>query len=298
MDWLESKEEEADRTIIDLLEKEEGIEAEGAWNEQDETLNLIPPPNRNEQPAGASSHRGSDAPLSKRQSSRKEGKWIRSSKGTGRDSFRWKASATDFDKKATRILQRFWLHCTLSPLSTAGNWAEMEKLGLGALETVADLVQESSSRGLEPNKVRITKVGNEEVTLGHLSTVQRGRWIHSSLLNAWSALISKDAGHVCYGSTSLASHLVWILDSTFYDHLTGVCRDSNGAVTQIKGLDLDRGRRVLRKQNLSNITKVLVPINLNNDHWIVACMDKEKRSISTCDSLGGQHPEVIRNLTA
>eukprot|EP00961_Rhodomonas_salina_P086036 1156118-Rhodomonas_salina.1 len=105
----------------------------------------------------------------------------------------------------------------------------MGEMGMGSLETIADLIQESASCGVDANKVRITKVGNEEVSLGHLATVQWGKWIHSSLLNVWSALISKDSGHVCYGSASLASHLVWILDSTFYDHLAGVRRDNSGA---------------------------------------------------------------------
>eukprot|EP00961_Rhodomonas_salina_P221820 2999530-Rhodomonas_salina.2 len=43
---------------------------------------------------------------------------------------------------------------------------------------------------------------------------------------------------------------------------------------------------------------VLIPINLNNEHWIAASLNIEQLTISICDSLGGKHPVVARNLTA
>eukprot|EP00961_Rhodomonas_salina_P259635 3508250-Rhodomonas_salina.1 len=44
--------------------------------------------------------------------------------------------------------------------------------------------------------------------------------------------------------------------------------------------------------------RVLVPINLSNDHWISACLDVELRSVSICDSLGGNNKIVGQNLAA
>eukprot|EP00961_Rhodomonas_salina_P298586 3938195-Rhodomonas_salina.2 len=294
MEWLETGEEREERTIIDLLEKEETVLEDGEWQNEDETLNLLP---ANTEAHGADCRlKGSSSKQNKRAC--KEGQWIRTSKGRGRDSFKWVATESVFDKKATKILQRFWLHSTLAAKAEAHGWKDMESMEGGALETVSDLVLASTKSGTDPTKVRITKVGTEEIFLNHLSTLQRGCWIHSNLVNAWSALIAKDSGHVCYGSGILPSHLVWILDSSFYDHLAGVERNSNGTVTKIAGLDLAKGKRLLRKQNVSNVSRVLIPINLNNEHWITACLNKERRTISICDSLGGTHPVVSLNLTA
>eukprot|EP00961_Rhodomonas_salina_P023704 318488-Rhodomonas_salina.1 len=106
MEWLETAEEKEERTIIDLLEKEEvdaGGEGSG-WEDVDETINLVP---SSSSKVPLSVENDSQTRQQKRQS-RKAGKWIRTSAGKGRDSFKWVAMETEFDKKATKILQRFW----------------------------------------------------------------------------------------------------------------------------------------------------------------------------------------------
>eukprot|EP00961_Rhodomonas_salina_P067733 909540-Rhodomonas_salina.1 len=66
----------------------------------------------------------------------------------------------------------------------------------------------------------------------------------------------------------------------------------------MQGLDLECGRRVVRNQNVKHVMLVLVPINLNNNHWIVACLDTEDCSITICDSLHGKHTNVENNLVS
>ena len=298
MEWLETKEEAKERTIIDLLEKDEMELENGVWEKEDETINLIPSAVEESEVEGTAASSSKSRPEMAKKLLRRKGKWVRSSTGKGRDSFKWVASESEFDKKATKILQRFWLHGTLSRKDEAHDWNDMVAMEAGALSTVEDLVSASTKSRVDPSKVRITKIGTEEVFLNHLVTLQRGRWIHSSLVNAWNALISKDAGHVCFSSKLLPLHLVWILDSFFYDHLAGVVRNSNGSVVSIEGLDLEKGKRVFRNQRLGHVSRVLIPINLNNEHWIAASLNIEQRTISICDSLGGKHPAVARNLTA
>eukprot|EP00961_Rhodomonas_salina_P221819 2999530-Rhodomonas_salina.1 len=113
VEWLETKEEAKERTIIDLLEKNEmARELEnGAWEnlKEDETINLIPSSSSAEESEAGGTAASSSKPhpeMAKKLLLRK-GKCVWSSMGKGRDSFKWVALESEFDKKATKILQRF-----------------------------------------------------------------------------------------------------------------------------------------------------------------------------------------------
>eukprot|EP00961_Rhodomonas_salina_P174190 2348796-Rhodomonas_salina.1 len=74
MEWMESKEEEDERTIINLLEKEEIVEDDGSWENEDETLNLLP--QRDTQPQASVRGKGNQSGSARsKKSGAKEGRW-------------------------------------------------------------------------------------------------------------------------------------------------------------------------------------------------------------------------------
>eukprot|EP00961_Rhodomonas_salina_P293460 3933779-Rhodomonas_salina.1 len=283
--------QEVEKTIIDLLECEPEPIDTNVWEDVDETEGLLPM-----KPTDSDTSQKSRS-LPQRVPRSKEGKWVKvSGKGSGRESYKWVADVSAVDRQLSRILRRFWLHGTLRSGDLAGDWCTMMDMGWGALDSIQDLMAVCLKSGSDVSSVRISKIGMEELRLNHLLSLQEGKWIHSQVLNAWNALIAKDAGHVCFGSKVLASHLTWIMDSSFFDHLTGVKRGTRGNVLSISGFDPQRASRFVSRQDLSRLNRIIIPINLNNTHWITACFQCDSRTLWICDSLHGRHDLVVAHL--
>mmetsp|Transcript_8210 Transcript_8210/g.13317 ORF Transcript_8210/g.13317 Transcript_8210/m.13317 type:complete len:180 (-) Transcript_8210:516-1055(-) len=55
-------------------------------------------------------------------------------------------------------------------------------------------------------------------------------------------------------------------------------------------------RRWTRKVKLFDKDKVFIPINLNNMHWCLACINFREKRFEYYDSMGGRRPEILAAL--
>eukprot|EP00961_Rhodomonas_salina_P096734 1301071-Rhodomonas_salina.3 len=176
------------------------------------------------------------------------------------------------------------------------SWSDLVNAEVGALDTVKDLISVCAKRNALLSSVRLSKIRQDTLCLNHLATLQPGRWVHSSLLSAWHSLIANNALHVCFASQLLPIHTVWILDTGSYDQLAGVSRDDTGLILNHKGFSKTHATRLVRGKNMKNVSRVVIPINLSNSHWISVGFDCESGTWTIYDSLGGQHSAVEQHL--
>eukprot|EP00961_Rhodomonas_salina_P065807 884309-Rhodomonas_salina.1 len=104
--------------------------------------------------------------------------------------------------------------------------------------------------------------------LSSLATLCPSLWVDSHVISAWHALVASHAGHVCFSSQLLPTHSTWVMDTTFFDLLTGVNRAQSGLVNSISGFSELLARRSVHKKDTRRVNRVVVPVNLNNNHWI------------------------------
>eukprot|EP00961_Rhodomonas_salina_P206123 2782357-Rhodomonas_salina.1 len=76
MEWLATKEEAKERTIIDLLEKDEMELENGAWEKEDETINLIPSAAEESEVEGTAASSSKSHPEMAKKLLRRKGKWV------------------------------------------------------------------------------------------------------------------------------------------------------------------------------------------------------------------------------
>ena len=94
-------------------------------------------------------------------------------------------------------------------------------------------------------------------------------------------------------------HTTWIRDSFFYYHLMGTSRDPlTGRVLSIKGLSLQDVSRDTRRHDISGLSTILLPINIQNTHWILAKIHLKDNTITLFDLLHGPNHEVYHALKA
>ena len=149
-----------------------------------------------------------------------------------------------------------------------------------------------------PASIPLVHIGSQTLNLAQLLTLQRKGWIHSAVIQAWSDLLATHSHAVSSAEVS-KHHRVWIRDSFFYDRLTGVQRDpATGNVTNTSGLSLDAVARDTRRSDISGLQKILIPININNNHWILASIDTRAATITIFDSLHQPNLEIYYHLTA
>jgi len=57
-----------------------------------------------------------------------------------------------------------------------------------------------------------------------------------------------------------------------------------------------RVRKWTDKVDVFDFDKVIIPCNLNNNHWVTAVVDNEKKRIEILDSLDGENASLKQNL--
>jgi len=231
---------------------------------------------------------------------RREGKWIKM-KGTATrkptECYYFVSYATPFSKAAVKIVKG--LQASLSKKEnphSVRTWESILNRSEGALRAVTELRTLAQKHKLAANDVRLSRVGAEYIYLDHLASTLDKTWIHSSALNGFLQ-VTADAGHVCFGGNPKRQHSTWVLDTFFYDLLTGVEREEGGRVTAVAGYQYEKVASWVRKADLTNITSILIPINLNNAHWIAARISVKEGVVEIMDSLCEDHPAELSNVT-
>lgn len=66
----------------------------------------------------------------------------------------------------------------------------------------------------------------------------------------------------------------------------------------VNGYDYQRVRKWPRRAGVDVflLDKVILPLNVNNTHWILAVVNLKARQLEYFDSLGGRHPDVPDRL--
>eukprot|EP00961_Rhodomonas_salina_P234009 3161983-Rhodomonas_salina.1 len=289
--------DEAVLTIIDQLE--EGTDADremdsNPWGDESELDGVrdVVAQGHAGCRAGRATHPGKRAAAP-----RTDGRWVKvPGRRRGQETFRWMASATPFDKQSARILRSMFLADSMEDHCRVRTWADLIQCKVGSLEAITRLVRLSENKGIQLRQVRVAKIGNDELFLNMLDTLLESRWVHSSVISAWHSLLTIQAPHICYADVLLQSHTTWIMDTTFYDTLTGVERRDDGSVSKIGAFSEERAIRSTRKQVTKHLGRIVIPINLNNRHWISVSLDLERKTLCVLDSLQGRHPTVEVNV--
>eukprot|EP00961_Rhodomonas_salina_P032603 439795-Rhodomonas_salina.1 len=271
---------DADLTIIDQLESRTDLDPElesNPWGEESELegVKAVIAQGHADTRAGHAKHPGKRAAAL-----RAEGRWVKvPGRRRGQETYRWSASVTPFDKQSARILRSLFLADTLEDQCRVRTWSDLVQCKVGALEAIVRLVRLSGKKGVQLQHVRVTKVGNDELFLNMLDTLTESRWVHSSVISAWHSLLAIQAPHICYADILRPSHSTWIMDTTFYDTLTGVERRADGSVLRMGVFSEERALRSTRRQVTKHLGRIVIPINLNNRHWISVSVDLEHKRL-------------------
>eukprot|EP00286_Rhodomonas_abbreviata_P023705 CAMPEP_0181292468 /NCGR_PEP_ID=MMETSP1101-20121128/2522_1 /TAXON_ID=46948 /ORGANISM="Rhodomonas abbreviata, Strain Caron Lab Isolate" /LENGTH=264 /DNA_ID=CAMNT_0023396939 /DNA_START=227 /DNA_END=1021 /DNA_ORIENTATION=- len=228
----------------------------------------------------------------------KEGKWVRM-KGTAlskpADCFNYVNVTSPFSKAAVKLVKE--LARTKSP-GEGGEirtWDTLMSVSGKGLKVVDQLVELAKKHKLEPRNIRMSRIGAEDIHLDNLMTLRENRWVDSAGLNGLLQATALQASHVCFGANQGRQHTTWVTDTHFYDKLTRVVREGDGRVARVDGYDYEQVARYIRKADLTNIRQVLIPVNLNNTHWIMMRADVKGKQILVMDSLHQLNPTVAVN---
>eukprot|EP00286_Rhodomonas_abbreviata_P006366 CAMPEP_0181338236 /NCGR_PEP_ID=MMETSP1101-20121128/28530_1 /TAXON_ID=46948 /ORGANISM="Rhodomonas abbreviata, Strain Caron Lab Isolate" /LENGTH=342 /DNA_ID=CAMNT_0023448955 /DNA_START=146 /DNA_END=1171 /DNA_ORIENTATION=- len=190
----------------------------------------------------------------------------------------------------------------LAKTKSAGNGEEVRTWDVAlsvsgkSLDVVDRLVTLAQKHKLDPKHIRMSRIGAEDIHLSNLMTLRENRWVDSVGLNGLLQAIALQAPHICFGSNPSRHHTTWIADTFFYDKLTRVVRDEHGAVVRVDGYEYEQVARYVRKADLTSIRQVLIPINLNNTHWILARLDVKGKRVEILDSMHQLNPTVYVNM--
>ena len=83
--------------------------------------------------------------------------------------------------------------------------------------------------------MRIAHIGEQVLRLDSLTRMNSHGWIDSSTVQAWAELLALHDATITTTKPTLA-HRPWIMDSFFYDRLTGVLRNPDGSEISSSGL--------------------------------------------------------------
>ena len=239
-------------------------------------------------------------PLTEHRRKKREGQWVRhkgSKTQRPKDSFHY----VDYRKTPTYKMHKVLQKALKVPPPTdtdpplkGRTWERLWENIPNHETTLATL--QKLAQSLPHDSIKLLKYGAEILTLQHLLSLRKSNWMHSSILTAWSHLLAMHDPTVALEHVR-PTHLTWLRDPFFYDRLTGVRRHPSGQVLGQDGLSTERVQRETRKNPVHHLSRILVPINTDNTHFMVACLDVPRRLVILYDSYHqGNTQPIMDNL--
>eukprot|EP00961_Rhodomonas_salina_P079083 1063259-Rhodomonas_salina.1 len=191
-----------------------------------------------------------------------------------------------------------WVADALEKSFRFTTWSDLEAGDVGALDTITKLVHLATRQKVGQDKVRVSKIGQDAVFLSNLGSILPSLWVDSTVISVFHSLLELNAPQMCFTTKLRPSHTMWTLrlDTGFYDLLTCTKHYSKGTVLSVGTFSEEIARRLTAKRDTGRLGRVLIPINLDNNHWISGCLNLETLRLRIFDSMQGQHPAVVRNI--
>ena len=128
-------------------------------------------------------------------------------------------------------------------------------------------------KNLEKGKLILQNIFNIDFKVSDFKRLEEGTWLNDECINLWINLLIERRTLRCGELND-----IYAFNSFFMANLmdTGTYNFEN--VT-----------RWTKKVNILSFRKILVPININNTHWVLGVVVVEVREVHIFDSLGGKH---------
>ena len=121
----------------------------------------------------------------------------------------------------------------------------------------------------------ISHIGNNTITKRNIQTLKPETWLNDEVINTFLALAQQQ-----YNSSTSSTHgnPVHCFNSFFFTKLL-----QNDAYSY---KNVDRFSRRIHNNDIFCLDKLIIPININGNHWTVICINFHQKSILYLDSLG------------
>ena len=133
----------------------------------------------------------------------------------------------------------------------------------------------------------LVRIARTPVTGYSLRRLQPREWLDNEVINASRALmLQREDAHNAAHAPGRGRR--YVFNSFFFSLLS----------EEAKGYDYERVRRWTKRAKLDIRTAemVLIPVNIANTHWTLACIDFVEKRILYLDSMNGKYPVVFRVL--
>ena len=137
----------------------------------------------------------------------------------------------------------------------------------------------SSALGPGPAGELLTDIANIPVTRSSMRTLRPGNWLNDEVINVFIELLRK---HI--EATNLPK--IYITSTLLYAKL--VCR----------GYQFSRVARWTKNCDFRQIRRVIIPLHIHGNHWVVAIIDLMLHTFEYYDSLAGDAAHNAQQLNA
>lgn len=145
----------------------------------------------------------------------------------------------------------------------------------------------------------LAKVDTLRLTLGDLCDLRPATWLRDGILNFFMMIlrVRGEAGlaaAVARGSDGRGAGLVWTHNSFFYSRLAGQEGGNVYNHANVSSWTAQRGKRLA--VDIFAYRYLLIPININNQHWALVVVDNHERTVSYWDSFRNAGKRVVENV--
>ncbi|AAR26952.1 FirrV-1-E3 [Feldmannia irregularis virus a] len=127
-----------------------------------------------------------------------------------------------------------------------------------------------------PYTIKILDRENTVFTDRSYDTLKPGAWLDDVVINSYVTLVSDRA--------QMEGKTVINMDSLFYSVF-----EKYQNYERVKGFSFD-------KPTTNKRAKILIPVNVDNNHWILVVVDNRKKTVTAYDSLGVSRRKVTSDI--
>jgi sentrin-specific protease 1 len=151
-----------------------------------------------------------------------------------------------------------------------------KKMTKGELELINGYMQVGKEKGMDDENLKrfrneiMTISGNDSIFRDALQRLQPGIWLDDTLVNFYL--------NQCLSKRDTSSYLFY--KTNFWNSLMNV-----DTISMVHQYEFDKVRWWNKGQNIFDMKKVFIPINVGNSHWVLVVIDIEKKKIQHYDSM-------------
>ena len=126
-----------------------------------------------------------------------------------------------------------------------------------------------------------------DITMAKITCLRDGVWLNSEVITFWLEWWCEQVGAGSQGRepTLTSNPKCWFANTYFFSRLT---EDGSYNYTAV--------RRWTDRVDVFSLDKVIIPINVNDEHWFLAVIDFRTKKTQVFDSMGSIHADVHNTL--